>query len=96
MDSLSPSPVPSNSSQISASQFVSIDRCDRWQAYHRLQELGIACTCLANGCLQVEIENSIAALQLWSVFQNLTASRRLLANRLERCWSLPASGDGEV
>lgn len=69
-------------------QIVSIARSDRWQAYHRLQELGIPCTCLADGRLQVEVTSPMATIQLWSVLQQLTQSRQHLLTRLERCWNL--------
>jgi hypothetical protein len=57
-----------------------------WQAYQRLQELGIPCQCCGNGYLQVVIDNPTAALQLWSVVRQMTASRRELTDWLQRCW----------
>ena len=90
MDYPSQHPVQPQTSldQTILSQTVSIDRCDRWQAYYRLQELDIPCACLADGRLQVEVNSPIAALQLRSVFQSLTASRQHLINWLEHCWEL--------
>ncbi|MBF2065769.1 MAG: hypothetical protein IGS39_15305 [Calothrix sp. C42_A2020_038] len=59
---------------------------DRWQVYMRLQELGINCSCAMNQPLKVEIASITAAIQLWSVVRQLTASRHELINALERCW----------
>ncbi|WP_416665839.1 Asr1405/Asl0597 family protein [Egbenema bharatensis] len=85
MDYPSFSSVPSSTP---VAQIVAIDRCDRWQVHHRLQELDISCTCLSDGRLQVEVDYPIAAIQLWSVARHITASRSQLANWLERCWAL--------
>lgn len=71
-------------------QVISIARSDRWQAYHRLQELGISCNCLADGQFQVEVNSPIAVIQLWSVLQQLTCSRQQLSHWLEQCWKLSA------
>lgn len=82
----------SNRSQPDFSQqFISIARSDRWQAYHRLQELDISCTCLADGRFQVEVNSPIAVIQLWSVLQQLTRSRQQLSHWLEHCWNLSAN-----
>jgi hypothetical protein len=89
MDQAPSSPVQAQNLAVQpTAQIVSIDRCDRWQAHHRLQELNISCACLEDGRLQVEVDSPIAALQLWSVLKNLTASRQTLLDRLERCWKL--------
>ncbi|WAL61609.1 Asr1405/Asl0597 family protein [Thermocoleostomius sinensis] len=85
MDQLSPQ---SSSSADRSPQIISIPRCDRWQAYHRLQELHIPCICLEDGRLQVEITSPHAAVQLWSVMQQLTRPRQQLSNWLERCWHM--------
>jgi hypothetical protein len=67
-------------------QILSVPRCDRWQIYHRLQELDIPCHCLPDGRLQVELRSAIAFSQVWSVLQQFTASRKQLVNWLEQCW----------
>ncbi|KGF73420.1 hypothetical protein DO97_20295 [Neosynechococcus sphagnicola sy1] len=81
-----------NSSSLNSQigQVVSIPRCDRWQAYQRLQELSIPCCCTEDGSLRVSIESPGGALQLWSVVQQLTASRPKLVYYLEQCWQLAA------
>jgi hypothetical protein len=89
MDYPSLSPVHSPAS---TAQIVAINRCDRWQVHHRLQELGIPCACLADGRLQVEVNHPIAAVQIWSVTRHITASRQQLARWLEQCWKLEGSG----
>ncbi len=65
---------------------VSVDWTDRWQVYTRLQELDMSCSCGMNQPLTVEISNVTAAVQLWSVAQQFTASRCALIQALERCW----------
>lgn len=86
MDQTSSRPNTSNASQ----QIVSIARSDRWQAHHRLQELGIACTCLADGRLQVEVNSPLSVVQVRSVLQQFTCSRQQLSNWLDHCWHLSA------
>jgi hypothetical protein len=73
---------------------VEISRGDRWQAYHRLQDLGVSCTCLTNGSLVADINSPIAAVQLWSVVRQLTTSRQHLSDALEQCWQLPGRSSG--
>lgn len=67
-------------------QRIAIARCDRRQIAQRLQDLDLACTCLDDGSLQVDISYPIAALQLWSVMQQFTAPRSALVARLTQCW----------
>ncbi|MBF2014797.1 MAG: hypothetical protein IGS23_06225 [Rivularia sp. T60_A2020_040] len=67
-------------------QTVQIPRYQRWQIYHRLQELNIPCSCLSDGTLQVQVNNTIAAILLRSIVIQFTASRPSLINWLERCW----------
>lgn len=69
-------------------QVLTISRCDRWQAYQRLQELDIPCQCLPDGRLGVEINHPIALWQIRSVVQQLTASRTELIAWLEQCWQI--------
>jgi hypothetical protein len=76
----------SSSCEAGFKQTLSVPRCDRWQIYHRLQELDILCTCLQDGKLQVEIHHPGEISQLWSVLQQFTASRQQLVRWLEQCW----------
>jgi len=69
-------------------QIVQIPRYQRWQIYHRLQELNIPCSCLSDGTLQVQVNNTIAAILLRSTVIQFTASRPLLIDWLERCWQI--------
>lgn len=69
-------------------QIVQIPYDQRWQIYHRLQELNIPCSCLEDGSLQVQINNWIAAILLRSTVIQCTVSRRSLIDWLERCWQL--------
>ncbi len=64
-----------------------IDRCDRWQAHQRLQQLSIACWCPEDGQLWVAIENCREAILLRSAIQSLTTPRTELVDWLERCWN---------
>ncbi len=65
---------------------IDINWADRWQVYQRLQELDIICVCETNQPLMVEIHNPTAAIQIWSVIQQFTASRQDLIGNLEKCW----------
>ena len=67
-------------------QIVQIPYDQRWQLYHRLQELNIPCSRLENGSLQVEIDNTIALILLNSTVIQCTASRLSLIDWLKRCW----------
>ena len=69
-------------------QVVKVSRCDRWQAYQRLQELEIHCWCAEDGTLSVEVQTVGQALQLRSVIQQLSASRSELIDWLDLCWHL--------
>jgi hypothetical protein len=89
MDQLSSRPqFSADRSHDRSQQIITIARCDRWQAYYRLQELQIPCICLEDGRLQVEVNTPNAAIQLWSVMQQLTRTRQQLSDWLERCWQL--------
>ena len=68
------------------STVIDVNWADRWQVYHRLQELGVPCRCRANEPLQVEINTPIATMQLWSILKRLTASRSESLIWLESCW----------
>ncbi|MBE9211751.1 hypothetical protein IQ247_03300 [Plectonema cf. radiosum LEGE 06105] len=78
--------LPSSSNVLH--QIVQIPHSQRWQIYHRLQELNIPCSCLSDGSLQVQINNTMAAILLRSTVIQFTASRLSLIDWLERCWQL--------
>ncbi|AFY58709.1 hypothetical protein Riv7116_6368 [Rivularia sp. PCC 7116] len=67
-------------------QIVQIPYHQRWQIYHRLQELNIPCSCMQDGSLQVQINNPMTAILLHSTVVQFTASRQSLISWLERCW----------
>ena len=69
-----------------ASVMVEVSWADRWYVYKRLQELAIPCTCAIDQPLQVQITNTLAAIQLWSISRQLNASRQELVKWLERQW----------
>ncbi|MFK0730668.1 MAG: Asr1405/Asl0597 family protein [Gloeotrichia echinulata GP01] len=73
-------------SEIQKSHIVEINWTDRWQVYQRLQDLNIPCWCETNQPLRVEICHPIAAIQLWSVIRQFTASRQDLIQNLKYCW----------
>lgn len=76
-----------NSNFIASVAFkVDVSRSDRWRIYHRLQELTIPCWCLEDGSLRVEVKDSIAAILVRSVVQQIVASRPELLKWLESCW----------
>ncbi len=64
---------------------VEIDCCDRWEAYFRLQELGIACECKSHQPLQVNITSANDVIQVWYLTTRLAKSRCELARWLENC-----------
>ncbi|MEO1432026.1 MAG: Asr1405/Asl0597 family protein [Cyanobacteria bacterium J06633_8] len=77
--------LPLNGSNV-LHQIVQIPYHQRWQIYHRLQELNIPSSCREDGSLQVQINNPMAAILLHSTVVQFTASRQSLINWLERCW----------
>ena len=82
-----------NSNYSQEDEFVEVQCHDRWSVYHRLQQLDIACHCAAYQPLKAQITSVDAAIQIWSVVQQATQSRRHLALWLERCWTLCLPSD---
>lgn len=82
--------VPINSQSV-LNHAIEVNRADRWAVCHRLQELGISCCCSTNFSLQVNIASSTAAIQLWSVVKQVTASRNELVRWLNNCWDKDSS-----
>ena len=76
---------PLSSMPSSSQQVISIARGDRWEVCRRLQELDIACNCLADGSCAAEIHTPLAAIQLWSVISHLTSSRQQKIGFLHQC-----------
>lgn len=70
---------------------IAMNAVDRWSAYHRLQQLSIPCQCAQGQPLQVQIGTAIAAIQLWSVLRQITASRQEQIAWLEHCWQQASS-----
>ena len=75
-----------NQPQSESKQVIEVSWIDRWFVYHRLQELEIPCQCSSNQPLQVEVNNTISAIQLWSISKQLTGTRQDLINWLNQCW----------
>jgi len=71
---------------------VTISCNDRWQAYHRLQELGIDCECSGYQPLKVNLQTPTEALQLWSVVRRISDSKQSLVSALYRSWKAPDAG----
>jgi hypothetical protein len=80
--------LKSSSSETDRKHVIDIDWADRWQVYQRLQELDIICICETNQPLMVEINNPTAAIQLWSVIQQFSASRQDLIKNIENSWRI--------
>jgi hypothetical protein len=75
-------------------EMIEIQCRERWLIYQRLQELGIPCSCSYCQPLKVKVNSPIAAIQLWGVFRQVSASRSALVNHLEKCWQIHRmSGD---
>jgi hypothetical protein len=71
-------------------QILHIPLSDRWLIYHRLQELMISCSCCADGCLRVKVNNFLEAVLIRSTVMQFLASRHELVEWLERCWNYSA------
>ena len=67
---------------------VEIDCCERWEAFFRLKELGIACDCKSHQPLKVQVVSANDAIQVWCITNRLTKSRQELAAWLDSCFSL--------
>ncbi|MDB9465933.1 Asr1405/Asl0597 family protein [Dolichospermum circinale] len=80
--------MKSSSSETDKKHVIDIDWADRWQVYQRLQELDVICVCETNQPLMVEINNPTAAIQLWSVIQQFSASRQDLIKNIENSWRI--------
>lgn len=80
--------MKSSSSETDKKHVIDIDWADRWQVYQRLQELDVICVCETNQPLMVEINNPTAAIQLWSVIQQFSASRQDLIENIENSWCI--------
>ncbi|MEN9208133.1 MAG: hypothetical protein Q6L50_05200 [Gloeomargarita sp. GMQP_bins_120] len=59
---------------------------ERWNIRARLQELAIACECLADGSLAVEIKNCHQAILVAMILFRFNSSRQQQVDWLERCW----------
>ncbi|MEA5549430.1 hypothetical protein VB713_00285 [Anabaena cylindrica UHCC 0172] len=68
-------------------QVLQIPLSDRWQIYHRLQELTIACSCPSDGSLRVQVNSLQEAILVRSAVKQLLASRCELVEWLENCWN---------
>ncbi|WP_416233366.1 Asr1405/Asl0597 family protein [Anabaena sp. UHCC 0399] len=66
---------------------LQIPLCDRWQIYHRLQELMIPCSCPPDGSLRVQVNSYLTAILVRSTVMQFLAPRQELLDWLERCWS---------
>ncbi|RZM75671.1 Asr1405/Asl0597 family protein [Leptolyngbya iicbica] len=64
----------------------SIQRCDRWSIYHRLQELNIPCACPADGTLRLEVNHAVALILARSTVQQFTTTFQEQRDWLDRCW----------
>lgn len=67
-------------------EIVDVNKAERWQVYHRLQELDIPCSCAIEQPLIVQIADVVSAVQVWSVTRQFTASRTDCVCWLKRCW----------
>jgi len=63
---------------------------DRWQVYHRLQELDIDCECGGFKPLTVNLQTPTEVIQLWSVVRRVADSKQALSSALYRSWKAPS------
>ncbi len=73
------------------SQAIAVHCEDRWQVYHRLQELEIDCQCQSFQPLQAHIKTPTEAVQLWSIVQRISEPRSVQLNRLKQSWLKPCA-----
>lgn len=62
---------------------------DRWQVYHRLQELDIACWCSGYQPLKVNPQTPTELIQLWSIVRRVSQPRQALIGSLQQSWRAP-------
>lgn len=72
-------------------QVLEIPLSDRWQIYHRLQELTIPCSCLPDGSIHVQVNSLLDAILVRSTVMQFLASRQELVAWLEICWNYSKS-----
>ncbi len=77
-----------SSSEALGDHVLQIPLSDRWRIYHRLQELMIPCSCLADGSLRVQVNSCLMAILLRSTVLQCMASRQELIDWLEQCWQI--------
>ncbi len=77
-----------NNSEGETQQVVTVNRAEKWSIYYRLQELQIPCQCSTDRPLQVQLDSTKTAIQLWSVARQFSASRQELVDWLNCCWQL--------
>lgn len=71
---------------VSESIQVQVDPITRWNIYYRLLDLSIPCSCKMGEPLRVCVQDTLAAIQLWSVIRQATASRKEHIEWLNTCW----------
>lgn len=64
----------------------SLHGMERWDVYHRLQELGILCECSLNNPLKVYLDSPEQVILFWGVVKQITATRLELIEWLQACW----------
>jgi len=69
-------------------QAITINGTERWDIYHRLQELEIPCQCPVHQPLTVQISSPNHLIQIWSVVRRINASRNELVTSLENYWQI--------
>ncbi|MEL6221541.1 MAG: Asr1405/Asl0597 family protein [Cyanobacteria bacterium J06627_8] len=67
---------------------IQVDPVIRWEIYYRLLELSIPCSCTTGEPLRVSIQDTLAAVQLWSVMKQTTAPRNEQVEWLNACWGV--------
>jgi hypothetical protein len=77
-----------NNSEVDTQQIVTVNWAERWLVYYRLRELQIPCQCSTDKPLQVQLDNTKTAIQLWSVARQFSASRQELVDWLNCCWQI--------
>jgi hypothetical protein len=70
------------------SQMIAVSGTEKWDVYHRLQDLGISCQCSMHKALSVDVSSPNEVAQVWSVVRRVTSSRESLVKLLKCCWEI--------
>ena len=80
--------MESTQSHLEITEPIQVNPIARWEIYYRLQDLSIPCICETGEPLQVCVQSTLEAVQLWSVVKHVTGSRHEQVEWLNTCWGV--------